>query len=282
MCGRNNFVLKYYKAMIKCPTCKTTPIHTTSVQQCYGNDFKVDLTPLGKGDVGIAYLVTAISQPKQGMYPDAADRKYVLKQVQFRIGPDGTYDADAETFLNETCIGIEMGDLGIAPRIYECWLCNDAEGNEYGYYTMDRIDKILTNEYPGNSRKLKPRQKLRAAPRDIQQKIVGLLEVMINAGYVHNDNHPGNIGIMADGEPVLFDFGFALQADHELTEFDKLQALGFALYQIIEQYDKDIACDEDGVFYDLIYLIRQNKYQFGSHIGFLKHYNYSASSSMEM
>ena len=272
-------MFKYYKTMIRCPTCKETPVHTTNVRECYGNDFRVDLKPLGKGDVGIAYLINAVSPPKQEMYPDANYKKYVLKQVQFRIGDDGTYDADAEKFLNETCIGIEMGELGIAPRIYECWLCSDAKGNEYGYYTMDRIAKILTNEYPGNPRKLKEGQHLRAAPRDIQQKIVGLLEVMINAGYVHNDNHPGNIGIMADGEPVLFDFGFALKADHELTEFDKLQALGFALYQIIEQYDKDITYDDDGVFYDLIYLIRQNEYKFGSHIGFLKHYNDSSNSS---
>jgi hypothetical protein len=254
-------------------------VKTNKVQDCYGNDFKVDLKPLGKGDVGIAYLINNVSPLKEEMYPDADDKKYVLKQVQFRTGEDGTYDADADAFLNETCIGIEMGNLGIAPRIYECWLCSDAKGNEYGYYTMDKIDKILTNEYPGNSRKLKPRQELRAAPREIQEKIVGLLEVMINTGYVHNDNHPGNIGIMEDGEPVLFDFGFAIKADHELTEFDKLQALGFALYQIIEQYDKDIAYDEDGVFYDLIYLIRQNKYKFGSHIQHLKHYSGSPASS---
>ena len=263
---------------VKCSICSETPVRTTKVEDCYGNNFKVEVEPLGKGDFGVAYLINNVSPMKQEMYPDADDLKYVLKQVTFRLGEDGTHDADAETFLNETCIGIEMGNLGIAPRIYECWLCSDAKGNEYGYYTMDKIDKIVSNEYPGNPRKLKKKQKLRAAPRGIQEKIVGLLEVMINANYVHNDNHPGNIGIMEDGEPVLFDFGFAIEADHELTEFDKLQALGFALYQIIEQYDKDITYDDDGVFYDLIYLIRQNKYKFGSHIQHLKNYRPSVSN----
>ena len=244
--------------MIKCPTCNEIPVRTTKVQDCYGNDFKVDLKPLGKGDVGIAYMINHVVSPaKQEMYPDADDRKYVLKQVQFRMDEDGTYDTDADTFLNETCIGIEMGDLGIAPKIYECWLCSDAKGNEYGYYTMDRIAKILINEYPGDSQSLKKGQQLMAAPREIQQKIIGLLEVMINANYVHNDNHPGNIGIMSDGEPVLFDFGFAIKADHQLTEFDKLQALGFSLYQIIEQYDKEMMYD--CVFYDLIDSIRHKK-----------------------
>jgi hypothetical protein len=258
--------------MIKCATCNETPVRTNKVQDCYGKDFKVDLKPLGKGDVGIAYMINAVSPIKDVMYPDAAEKKYVLKQVQFRKGEDGTYDADANVFFNETCIGIELGKLGIAPHIYECWLCSDAKGNEYGYYTMDKIDKILTNEYPGNPRKLKKGQQLRVVPREIQQKIVGCLEVMINTGYVHNDNHPGNIGIMEDGEPVLFDFGFALKADHPLTEFDKLQALGFALYQIIEQYDKDITYDDEGVIYDLIYSIRKNEYTFGSHIQYLKRF----------
>lgn len=265
--------------MIKCPTCNEMPVSSPSVQKCYADNFYVNVKPLGKGDVGIAYMIDNVSALKEEMYADASEKKYVLKQVQFRKGEDGSYDADAETFLNETCIGIELGNLGIAPRIYECWLCNVANKagvttGEYGYYTMDKIDKIMGDEYPGNPRKLKKGQVLKVAPREIQQKIVGLLEVMIDAGYVHNDNHPGNIGIMADGEPVLFDFGFARKADHEMTEFDKLQALGFSLYQIIEQYDKEITYDEEnGVFYDLIYLIRQNVYKFGSHIQHLKRYN---------
>lgn len=254
--------------MNNCSVCNKIPVKSPRVADCYGNNFKVDLKPLGKGDVGIAYMINGVSDIKQEVYPDAEEKKYVLKQVQFRKGEDGTFDRDADLFFNETCIGIELGELGIAPRIYECWLCNDSKGNEYGFYTMDKIEYIMAYTYPGN---LKRTKFMKLATKELQQKIIGLLEVMLNANYVHNDNHPGNIGIMSNGEPVLFDFGFALKADHELTNDDKLQYLGFALYQIIEQYDKSLMYDEDNLFYDLIYLIRQNKYVFGSHIVYLVH-----------
>lgn len=84
---------------------------------------------------------------------------------------------------------------------------------------------------------------------------------MIQSGYIHQDNHAGNIGFNKDGRVRLFDFGFTIPIPENCRECNLNQILGFALYQLIEHLPLSAYN-----YLDVIYLIRQNKYKFGSNI----------------
>ncbi len=70
---------------------------------------------------------------------------------------------------------------------------------------------------------------LSAMSRAHQQAYVQALEAMIDRGYIHMDNHVGNLGTIA-GRPVLFDFGFT----QKRAGMDRRWALCFSVFQILE------------------------------------------------
>jgi predicted unusual protein kinase regulating ubiquinone biosynthesis (AarF/ABC1/UbiB family) len=91
----------------------------------------------------------------------------------------------------------------------------------------------------------------------MEKKLVKVLETMIKAGIIHQDCHPGNIGILKDGRVVLFDFGFAIFSSEKMSQPETI--LMSQLYMVLEHYDKKIMYDS--YLYDVIYQIRQNKYK---------------------
>lgn len=62
-----------------------------------------------------------------------------------------------------------------------------------------------------------------------QQLIEIFLSQIINYGLVHCDPHPGNIGIMSDGNIVLYDFGNVVQLSKDFK--NNVNNLVFAIYQ---------------------------------------------------
>ena len=102
-----------------------------------------------------------------------------------------------------------------------------------------------------------------AIPNPIQKAAIGVLEKAIEHGFIHSDNHLDNIGVNLDGMVTLIDFGFTQQCD-KVPDCWKLQALEAALYQIIEYMTFNAFVETE--FYNVIYLIRQGKYKFGSHM----------------
>ncbi len=174
---------------------------------------------LGRGDIGVAYLLSA-NDFLRARHPKG---KYVLKQVNFRPGRTGE---DKRSFIQEVCIGKDLGALGIAPKIYECWLCHDSKGRQLGFYTMDKMKSDYRKAFGG-----------RHAPQSIQRSIIGELKTMIEHGFIHNDNHPGNIGVLENGKVVLFDFGFTKRIPRGLPLSVQKILLAYSLYQIIEQYE---------------------------------------------
>lgn len=202
---------------------------TESPKERYGG--LEEIKKLGEGDNGSAFLVR---EPGR-------DHRFVLKEMTFRN------EKDAAMFQSEVHIGYILGEEGVAPKVYNCWVYQDpVNGQRYGYYTMDLMDGgVYGDVYPSSGRFSIDG----VAPVNVEKDLVNRLRTMINAGFIHNDNHPGNIGIMG-GKVVLFDFGFTRYIGNELGALEKRSArqaedvktllLGFSLYQVVEHYNKEI------------------------------------------
>jgi len=208
-------------------------------------------TKLGSGDVGVAYELKPGAQNKAINSALDSNGIFVLKEVLIKN------KNELKQFNDEVCIGKYLGDIGVAPKIYNCWVCFDSADSNVSfplkaYYVMDKIDKIWKDAFPsGLNRGNKP------ASKNMEMKLVDVLERMIAGGIIHQDNHPGNIGIMANGDVVLFDFGFSVIALQPITYPETI--LMSQLYIVIEQYNKDIMFDS--YLYDVIYAIRRGEYK---------------------
>lgn len=251
-----------YKFLGTCDTCEniTTEHVIDSSQKCL-RGLKV-IKELGRGDVGVAYELESGTQLQNISNALNSSGQYVLKEVLVQNAKE------LKQLTEEICIGRYLGELGIAPRIYSCWVCVSAgNGNNTkatttkkqqfpvkGYYVMDKIEHIWEKLYPSNSEKTKH---TKAAPAALEEKLVDVLATMVKAGIIHQDCHPGNIGILKDGRPVIFDFGFSIRVSDQITLPEVI--LMSQLYIVIEQYDKSIMYDSK--IYDTIYEIRQGKYR---------------------
>lgn len=235
----------------KCETCNDLVVQ--SPDQCKMG-LKI-VKELGRGDVGIAYEIEPGTQAQSIHSAMSAKGKYVLKEILIQN------EVEMKQFSNEICIGKYLGELGIAPRIYDCWVCNTAATQNVhypvkGYYVMDKMEKIWEKEYPSNSEK-SGQKAIHPAPLAMEKKLVKVLEMMVKSGIIHQDCHPGNIGILGDGRVVLFDFGFSIFSHEKMTQPETV--LMSQLYIVLEQYDREIMYDS--YLYDVIYQIRQNKYK---------------------
>lgn len=216
------------------------------------------LDVLGKGDFGtVSILDAAAAAGISGIRPDGA---YVLKEARLK-----SEDA-VEQFRLECQLNTEIGALGIAPRVYDFWVCEkpDGAGTKYGYIVMDRLAAMYRKIFPDTLNDFPP-SAIVNAPKAVQQAVIGVLEVMIMNNYVHHDNHLGNVGFDTEGRVKIFDFGFTKRTPFTSDE-QRCIALGYSLYQLIEQMPYEVMTSDDNLFYDTIYLIRQSKYRFGTYM----------------
>jgi len=137
-----------------------------------------------------------------------------------------------EQWTSEACVGQYLGSLGIAPKIYDFYFCKGA-----GYIVMDalRDAQILPD---GKVLRVKTKDHgvidhVKQLSIAFQNAFVYDLALMIEHGFIHMDNHIGNIGFINGTKPILFDFGFTQQRTWD-SDLDKLKALAFSLFQILE------------------------------------------------
>ena len=196
-----------------------------SPEKCYaGLELKGEL---GRGDFGIAYELKSGAQTEAIAGALSASGQYVLKQITI-MNPKGKSD-----FKNEVDIGIKLGDLGVAPKIYKSWFCEDSTSNQlYGYYVMDKLSSVWKGDYGhqlGNNKH--------------QQQLITAIEGMVCQGYLHQDCHVGNIGFVA-GNVKLFDFGLTVEIPREecatcfINPTVKNLLTASQLFIVIEQYDR--------------------------------------------
>ena len=132
----------------------------------------------------------------------------------------------------EGLIGRELGALGIAPRVYDAFKCKNT-----GYIVMDMLTP-LTKELPGVKGKdlLGTVVDIKRFPVEDQNGFAQVLSTMAANGFVHMDNHLGNLGFFAGTrKPLVFDFGFT-QRRRELSHHksDQLWALALSLFIMLE------------------------------------------------
>lgn len=225
---------------------------------------------LGSGEQGTAYRVAKNTNGSN------ANERLVMKisklDTKYNVNGDveKTKAQVIEDWKNEAQTSHTLGEAGIGPKIYKVWLCNNG-GNTEGYIVMQKMKYALRN-YPGAFSTYKnadgiDRQKdtLNAVPLNIQKDYVTCLEKMIDRGYIHMDNHPGNLGITEVGgveKGILFDFGFTQKRDDLGSLQAKLYALGFSIAQIIEH--TPLVERRTNYLYKILIAIEQEKYVWGS------------------
>lgn len=192
---------------------------------------------LGEGDNGTVY------ETDHGM----AVKEQILK---------GSFQV--KQFIKEAQISKKFADLHLGPKIYTAWLESSA-ANRYvvGKLLMEKIVTTYEKKY------LKPKN-VTYPDAACQEKIVALFEHMIQNGYLHEDNHVGNIGFLKNGQIVLIDFAFARKLPDRLNSNVKANLLALTLYIMIDKYKTRILNTAQSVFYRIIYAIRSHKYKFGT------------------
>jgi len=216
---------------------------------------------LGKGDFGEAHQFVKLAHVEAGrpenmgvhielQLPDG--RQTVLKKVNLVHHNEhvNMIPIRLQQFKDEVEIGYKLGSLGIAPRIYNWWICenhpqNDRTTKRYGYYVMDTLSGVWASRFGKN---------VAVAPPDLQIKLIGSVIDMVQLGLIHQDLHTGNIS--SDG--LLFDFGLTLSVDPSLIEQYGSLLVASQLYQMIEHSDYDDSVNPNNYVFNAIQLILQN------------------------
>lgn len=187
----------------KCPKNVLTAPSKKCSQKAFG---KREGKKLGCGEQGCAYKMQ-----------DA-----VLKITKFNR------EITEDQWLNEACIGKELGENGIAPTIYKYFICQGS-----GYILMERLvdvkhafPEIVKKQPNGNEV-----HSINLMPKEVQHGFINVLFGMLQNGYIHMDNHIGNLGFV-DGNPIVFDFGFTVRRTFEFSDMNA--ALAFSIFQILE------------------------------------------------
>lgn len=205
---------------------------------------------IGSGEYGKVYTIDN-------------DLEKVVKIMSFRPrqnGKDTTTEKQLiEAFMNEIKIQTELGKLNIAPIVYDYQIMDGDDGYKQGIILMQKITSIYRNVYFDIGDDPSIKKKCSLPPRVVQLKLIHKIKEMINAGYIHNDLHCGNIGFIRD-EVRLFDFGFTQSIQPLCRPCNNDQILGFHLYQVIEHLPFDLR--DDSEYYNVIYEIRQGKQMF--------------------
>lgn len=184
---------------------------------------------------------------------------YVFERLVIKISTVRGKSHEA-SWLAEACTGQVMGELGIGPRIHRHFVCGG-----HGFIVMDRLSPVATRRVRSdrvaqqvlllagrphgthrkgptvrymlpNDQPVKTLDDLSAMSLAHQQAYVRALEAMIDRGYIHMDNHVGNLGTIA-GRPVVFDFGFT----QKRAGMDRRWALCFSVFQILEHCPPQIS-----------------------------------------
>jgi hypothetical protein len=218
-------------------------------------------TSLGKGDFGQAYQFVKSAHKEAGRAEGLEielhlpqNGKTVLKKVNLvhdDEGP-GMKPFRLKQFTDEVKIGYKLGSLGIAPKIYQWWICENADQSKrYGYYVMETLSGVWASRFGKN---------VADASIVYQQQLISNVIIMVQNGFIHQDLHPGNVGFVGEGDSekvVLFDFGLTLEVDNRYIEQYGSMLVASQLYQMIEQSDiMDIIDPKNYVFNVIQYIVK--------------------------
>ena len=156
---------------------------------------------LGCGEYGCTYKITHNG--------DKVVRDKVVKVVDNIIA--GVWNLECK-------MAREFGELGFGPKVHRDYICESK-----GYLEMDLV-RMLTLDST----------QVHLMDDKRQQEFVALIQRMVRSGFIHMDNHPGNLAINGEDKPVFIDFGFT-QSRKFKSDADEIMAIAFSIYQIIEK-----------------------------------------------
>ena len=110
------------------------------------------------------------------------DYSYVLKSQ--KRGGEFT-----SQFRSEIRALLELQGTNLVPKIYDVWTCNTM-----GYIIMEQLYNCDHID-----------------PQKLYKKVEKKLELLRQRGWLHVDTHDGNVMCTGTGEPVIIDFGYAVQ-----------------------------------------------------------------------
>jgi serine/threonine protein kinase len=190
-------------------------INASNDANCYKN-IKVNRS-IGEGSQGVVYALKG----------NTSDER-VLKISEYDT------PKKLENMKNEVIIGTILGDIGIAPKLYEAWICKDKV-----YILMERIkgslrDIISGKESLGVYYEVDHINKI---PKSLMNDYIDAFAKITEMGYIHMDSHPANLGIInrnGKDRGILIDFGFTVKRTDLDNFINKELAFGFSLGQIME------------------------------------------------
>ena len=160
---------------------------------------------------------------------------HVVKVVKF----EGKHvKRSQQNWINEIEIQTKLGKLLLSPKVHGHTMCG-----EFGVVVMDRVQmvsNVRTALVKGCNIKQTDGYTI-CKVVDYTQKLINPvgfihnLQEIIDAGFIHMDNHIGNMGYTLDTHtPCFIDYGFAIQRDN-MKKNDKLWCLAFSIGIILER-----------------------------------------------
>lgn len=186
---------------------------------------------LGRGGFGIVYLALDSSLQRQVAIKEYFPAEFAMRcddgQVWMKPGADpAAYSAGMKAFLNEAKMLARFDHPSLA-RVHTFWEENRSAYMVMPYYDGRTLGDVLAE--------------MKAPPdeawlRSLLAPLLSALSTLHNANCLHLDISPDNILVLADGRPVLLDFGVASRLATDKTM--PLTALLNPAYAPIEQYSE--------------------------------------------
>ncbi|MFQ5660607.1 MAG: protein kinase [Gammaproteobacteria bacterium] len=220
---------------------KNSVLHRNSLKPGYKLHWYEIKEILGQGGFGITYLAYDSNLDKYVAIKEYLPIELAVRVGDFSVHPVSEnhgkqYTWGLERFITEarTLARFEHPDIVRVLAVFE--------ENNTGYMVMAYEQGQSLQEKLAGKKTLEETELLK-----ILIPILGGLEVVHKAGFIHRDIKPDNIFIRNDGSPVLLDFGSARQALGEQTK--TLTSLVTPGYAPFEQYFSK--SDEQGPWTDI-------------------------------
>jgi hypothetical protein len=127
---------------------------------------------------------------------------------------------------NEAEITKKMGDLGIGPKVYDIYHCNDNNKPKY-YFVMQYMNQ-------GSLASYMDKNKLKTLKPNLINSIMNKLQKMHDHGYIHNDLHIGNILVNKNKNGTLeffiSDFGLSQNSKKQVQNNQETELMQLKEY----------------------------------------------------
>lgn len=246
--------------LFECPAVTEPVIRQGEAARAVGDAItRCRLAEVGRGEFGVVYKLGCVPAALKAIVPETRRRgmSFVLKTAVYQGSTRTQLRKEECTFFREAAVQAKMAAINIAPQVLAVWSAEDpVSKKQTGYILMEELAGVYRSVYPDGANG----SPVKHVTDEVELSVIGILEIAIEHGFIHNDNHGGNIGFTADGRVMLFDLGFTVKK--VIPAGMKEYILGYSVLQLLEHMPPEDKYSTK--YYDLLYAIRQSRYKFGS------------------